>query len=178
MHPKTEIKPDAASVKKILDAGWWGQKKIHGHRAQIHLPSDRQKSVKVYNRHGKPHAKALSKQIIDELYRILPIQSDWTVVEAEWLKGEDKLYLFDVLKLNGKLLNYQNYEQRWSLLPKVYASPYIETLMVYSQLSSCMEVLESEDEDVEGLVFKSRTANGFRDTAIIRCRKISARLPL
>src|SRR5258708_4611846 len=35
MHPKTEIQPSLAAIGKILKAGWVGQMKIHGHRAQI-----------------------------------------------------------------------------------------------------------------------------------------------
>ena len=59
MHPKTEIKPTPEAVAKILSLGWAGQLKIHGHRAQIHLPADSEKDVIVYNRQGRPHGKLL-----------------------------------------------------------------------------------------------------------------------
>ena len=59
MHPKTDIKPDRADVAKVLKAGWWGQLKIHGHRAQIHVPSDPHADVEAYNREGQRHAPAL-----------------------------------------------------------------------------------------------------------------------
>src|SRR5437879_2623969 len=70
MHPKTEISPSRAAVEKMLKAGWVGQMKIHGHRAQIHLPSASNDGAKVepiaYNRQGRPHGKLLPDEITAE----------------------------------------------------------------------------------------------------------------
>src|SRR5262245_18717458 len=103
MHPKTEISPTRASIEKILKAGWQGQLKIHGHRAQIQLSADLTDEIIAYNRQGRPHQKLLPPEIIKELRRVFKPKKDWTVIDAEWLKPENKLYVFDVLKDNGKL---------------------------------------------------------------------------
>jgi ATP-dependent DNA ligase len=169
MHPKTEIQPTRAAIEKILKAGWVGQMKIHGHRAQIHLSQDEEPIA--YNRMGKPHKKLLPKEIVAELLRIVDPQDDWTVVDAEWLKPENKLYLFDVLKKDGKSLRALTYGERWKLLPRAYLSPYIQTLPLLTTVEKCLEVIAKPDEHIEGLVFKSMKTKGFEDTSIIRCRK-------
>src|SRR4051812_33976707 len=89
MHPKSEILPRPELIRRILDSGWVGQLKIHGHRAQIHLSANEKDAVVVYNRQGKPHKKALDPKIIVELRRIFGPKRGWTVLDAEWLKGED-----------------------------------------------------------------------------------------
>ncbi|MGE0173481.1 MAG: hypothetical protein AB7T49_11860 [Oligoflexales bacterium] len=171
IHPKTEIKPDPVLMKKILSEGWWGQKKIHGHRAQVHLSANSTEGTIVYNRHGKPHGVKLSKEIEEELRRILPLKNGWSTVDAEWVKPLNKLFIFDMLKLNGQLLNTSTYEDRYQLLPQVYVSQYVETLPVISQVAKCQEVMETTDPLIEGLVFKSRKTRGFSDSSVVRCRK-------
>jgi ATP-dependent DNA ligase len=172
IHPKTEIKPDPSLIKKILSEGWWAQKKIHGHRAQIHLSSNPADGVLAYNRQGRLHAIKLSKEIEDELRRLLPLKSGWSAVDAEWVKPQNKLYLFDVLKLNGQMLNTMTYEERYQMLPQVYVSQYVETLPIISQVAKCLEIMESTEPLIEGLVFKSRKSRGFSDSSIVRCRKV------
>lgn len=167
MHPKTEIAPTRASVEKTLKAGWIGQTKIHGHRAQIHLS---EKNAIVYNRQGRPHAKALSPEIVTELRRLLPPGEGYTVVDAEWLKPENKVFLFDLLKRDGQLLNRMTYRERHALLPRAYISKHVQTLPLLTTLERCMEVLADPDPLVEGLVFKA-DRKGFEDTSIVRCRK-------
>jgi ATP-dependent DNA ligase len=171
MHPKTEISPSRASVEKILTAGWVGQLKIHGHRAQIHLPADPKEEPIAYNRQGRPHAKLLPDEIVRELRRVFDLTEDWTIVDTEWLKPENKLFVFDCLKLNGKLLRTSTYLERWKLLPRMYISPHIQTLPLLTTVEKCMEVLAGEDPLLEGLVFKSAQSKGFEDTSIVRCRK-------
>ncbi len=173
MHPKTEISPTPAAVEKMLKAGWVGQIKIHGHRAQIHLPADSNEAPIVYNRMGRPHKKLLPDKIVAELRRLIPVKKDWTVIDAEWLKPEDKIYIFDILKSNGLLLRGLTYLERSQLLPKLYISPYLQTLPHLTTSTKCLEVLASTDANVEGLVFKSRDSKGFEDTSIVRCRKRS-----
>lgn len=171
MHPKTEIRPTPEAVAKILAIGWAGQLKIHGHRAQIHLPADPEKEVVVYNRQGRPHKKLLPEMIEVELRRILKPESDWTVIDAEWLKPENKLFLFDILKLNGENLRRLTYEDRYKLLPRAYLSPFVQTLPLLTTQEKCLAALASPEEHIEGLVFKALKSKGFDDTSIVRCRK-------
>ncbi|MGE0633759.1 MAG: hypothetical protein AB7O96_15200 [Pseudobdellovibrionaceae bacterium] len=175
MHPKTEISPTVASVEKILKAGWVGQMKVHGHRAQIHLPADPNEEAIAYNRQGRPHKKLLPDEIVQELRRIFQPKEGWTVIDSEWLKPENKLFVFDVLKLDDKLLRTMTYSERWKLLPKLYISPNVQTLPLLSTSAKCMEVLARTEEYIEGLVFKSLNTKGFEDSSIVRCRKRPAR---
>lgn len=176
MHPKTEIMASPASLRKILDAGWVGQVKIHGHRAQIHLSADPSDETIVYNRQGRPHKKLLPDEMIAELRRVFDLKEKWTVLDAEWIKPENKLYIFDILKKDGELLRRLTYPERYKLLPREYLSPYIQTLPLITTLEKCQKVLSDADEKVEGLVFKSTTSPGFSDSSIIRCRKREARI--
>lgn len=171
MHPKTEVRPDPATIRRILDNDWWGQLKIHGHRAQIHISADPDAEALVYTRSGKLHERSLSKEMVNELRRILQPMSGYTVVEGEWLKPEDKLFLFDYLKKDGKLLDQLSYEERWQLLPKLYISPRVETLGVLKTVDECLNALRRPEEWVEGIVLKARKSKGFFDRSIIRCRK-------
>jgi ATP-dependent DNA ligase len=171
MHPKTEVKPMRESVEKILAAGWAGQTKIHGHRAQVHLHADPSMEPIVYNRQGRPHKKLLPPEIANELRRILELERDWTVIDGEWLKPEGKMFIFDILKENGKSLRPLTYADRYERLPKSYISPHVKTLPLLTTSAKCLEVLESSEAHVEGLVFKALTAKGFDDTSIVRCRK-------
>lgn len=171
MHPKTEISPTRAAVEKILKAGWVGQMKIHGHRAQIHISADPDEEVVVYNRQGKPHKMLLPDEITMELRRILDLEKGWTVIDAEWIKPESKLYIFDILKSNEESLKKLTYAERWKLLPTAYISPFIKTLPLLSTPEKCMAVLATTEAYIEGLVFKSLSSKGFADTSIVRCRK-------
>ncbi len=171
MHPKTEISPTRTAVDKILRAGWVGQVKVHGHRAQIHISADSDEAVVAYNRQGRPHSILLPEKIAKELRRVLDLQEGWTVIDAEWLKPKNQLFIFDVLKLNGKVLRRMSYAERFALLPKSYISPHVKTLPLLTTPEKCMDILASEEDHIEGLVFKSLTTKGFEDTSIIRCRK-------
>ncbi len=175
MHPKTEILPERAVVEKILRAGWVGQLKIHGHRAQIHLSADPEESSLAYNRQGKLHKKLLPEKILVELKRVFSLEEDWTVLDTEWIKPENKLYVFDILKMNGKALRRLSYLERYQLLPKDYISPHIQTLPLLSTVEKCMAALEREEDFIEGLVFKSPASKGFSDSSIVRCRKRKTR---
>ena len=171
MHPKTEIAPTRASVEKILRAGWAGQLKIHGHRAQIHISADESDETIAYNRQGRPHKKLLSDEIIEELRRILGLGKGWTVIDAEWMKPDGKLYLFDILKLDDELLRHKSYADRYKLLPTSFISPHVKVLPLLTTPEKCMEVLANTQDHIEGLVFKSLTTKGFEDSSIVRCRK-------
>ena len=171
MHPKTEILPSSEAIARILQNGWMGQLKIHGHRAQIHIPSESTESLIAYTRQGKRHSLGLSPSMIEELCRVLRPKQGWNVVDAEWLKGEEKLFLFDFLKKEGEVLSKKTFPERWALLPRAFISPHLKVLPLIRDLASCMKVLESDQPDSEGLVFKSGTSIGFSDTSIVRCRK-------
>jgi ATP-dependent DNA ligase len=171
MHPKTEIGPVPRAIAAVLKAGWAGQAKVLGHRAQIHLSADPRESVVAYNRHGRPHKKILPPKMAEELKRIFPLTRGWTVVDGEWLKTKNRLFIFDVMKLNDKSLRSLSYAERYQFLPRLYISPHVRTLPLLMSVPKCMEVLASSDEDIEGLVFKSLRARGFEDSSIIRCRR-------
>ncbi len=171
MHPKTEVSPTLASVEKLLRAGWAGQMKVHGHRAQIHLSADPADDVVAYNRQGSPHKKLLPPEIEAELRRILDLRKGWTVIDCEWLKPQGKLFLFDVLKQNDETTRRLTYEERWKLLPRAYISRHVQTLPLLTTAEKCIEVLKRTEDHVEGLVFKALKTKGFEDTSIIRCRK-------
>jgi hypothetical protein len=173
-HPKTEIAPTAEAVGKILKAGWIGQRKVHGHRVQLHIPADPDDQILAFNRQGRLHTKELSPEIISEIRRVLAPKKGWNIVEGEWLKPKDLIYLFDFIKKDGELLNRRSYADRYRELPRDYLSPHLRTLPVFTTVERCMELLASEDPETEGLVFKSASP-GFGDTTIIRCRTVRAR---
>lgn len=169
LHPKSAIPPERPAIKKLLDAGWWGQVKINGHRTQIHVPKDANLPLLIYTRQGTLHKKKFSPLMTRDVRRLFTPHTGWTVIDAEWHKSTDRLYVFDVLRFNGKPLDSYTYRDRYSLLPRVYASETIETLPVLKSVDQCLTLLSSRDERIEGLVFKFPSSEGFLDTSIIRC---------
>jgi hypothetical protein len=157
IHPKTEIRPTADSIRKILEAGWVGQLKIHGHRAQIHLPSsevdsgaaDSEDDVLVYNRQGQLHKKVLPPRLLFELQRIYTPSAGWNVIDAEWIKSDDRIFVFDFLKREGQTLHRLNFQERWKRLPRAYVSPLIQTLPVLTDL----DVMAALVSGAEGISF-------------------------
>lgn len=170
-HPKTEIRAERAAVQRALDAGWVGQMKIHGHRAQIHISADPSDAPIIYNRQGQPHQKFFSSEVITELRRLFSPIKDWSAIDAEWIKSDDKIYVFDFLKKDGLVLSRLNYTERHALLPKDFISPHFQVLPVLTNTEKCLEILKSDNAQIEGLVFKSPETIGFSDTSIVRCRK-------
>lgn len=172
MHPKKGIRPSPEVISKILRSGWVAQKKINGHRAQIHLLAGAPEGTVVYNRQGRPHKIPLPEKTIGELFRIFKPAAGWTVLDGEWIKKINRVYIFDLLKKDGETLRNLTYEQRHALLPRDYISPFVRTLPILRTLETCLLALEQPDDSVEGLVFKSPTRKGFEDSSIIRCRKL------
>lgn len=170
IHPKTEIRPTAEAIRKILDAGWRAQLKIHGHRAQIHVSSGSSPEILAYNRQGQLHKKDIPALLRDEVCRLFTPSQSWNVIDAEWLKSDDKLYVFDFIKLEGNMLHRLNFMERWKYIPRDYISPAIQTLGILSTLDQCLEALARPEEFIEGLVFRSPSP-GFEDSSIIRCRR-------
>ncbi len=171
MHPKSEILPEPEAISRILANGWVGQLKIHGHRAQIHIPSDPKEHLIAYTRQGKRHSVDLTPSMIKELTRLFRPIKGWNVIDAEWLKPRKKLFIFDFLKQEGILLRDKTYPERFALLPRAFLSPHLSVLPLLRDLPSCLEAMNSKAAHVEGLVFKSTKSTGFSDTSIIRCRK-------
>lgn len=170
-HPKSGIRPLAEAIRRILDAGWVAQLKIHGHRVQLHVPSDRKKSLRALNRQGQAHRKALSPAMEAEIRRLFTPKEGWNVIDGEWLKDEGKIHVFDFLRHEGEVLRRLTFPERYERLPRLYLSPHLSTLPLIRDLKGCLEALEGEKPHVEGLVFRSLTTPGFPDTSIIRCRK-------
>lgn len=174
MHPKTEIKPTSEAIQKILDLGWVGQLKIHGHRAQIHISSDPNEEIIAYNRQGRTHKKVIPTLMVSELRRLFTPAQGWNVIDTEWLKDkpdmEDRIYVFDFLKKENQSLGRLNFQERWKMLPRAYLSPVMQTLPILGTLQQCLTALEKPDVYIEGLIFKSPSP-GFEDTSIIRCRR-------
>ncbi len=170
MHPKTEIRPSRDSIQRILEAGWVGQLKIHGHRAQIHISSDPGEDLIAYNRQGQLHKKEIPAPMISELRRVFSPEKGWNVIDAEWIKTEDRLYVFDFIKKEDRFLGRLNFRERWAMLPRAYISPYIQTLPILDTLEQCLDALSRPETSIEGLVFKSSSV-GFEDTSIVRCRR-------
>lgn len=169
-HPKTGITPSVESIQRILAQGWVGQTKIHGHRCQLHIPPEGREVV-AFNRQGHKHALPLTPKMVDEILRLFRPEQGWNVIDAEWVKPKETIYIFDWLKQDGQLLSKLTYPERWELLPRAYLSPHLKTLPLLREVKDCLKVLESKDPLVEGLVFKSPSRAGFSDTSVIRCRK-------
>lgn len=171
IHPKASIAPTPEAIKNILKAGWWGQVKIHGHRAQIHLPAKDHHEIVVFNRQGQLHQKKLPEKLAFELMRVFKPKKDWNVIDGEWLKATDQLFIFDALKWEGRLLDRLSYQERFSILPRVFGISDIQVLSPLRTVEACLQVLYDVNPVIEGLVFKSPTTKGFSDTAVVRCRR-------
>ncbi len=169
-HPKTSIRADVQAIQRILSHGWAAQLKIHGHRAQIHIPADSSQRLLVYNRQGQLHKVQPSAELAADLYRLFAPQFDWTVIDTEWLKASRKIFVFDILKRSGELQHSKCYRERYDLLPRIYRSEYIETLPLIYSAKRCMEQMQKAPDYVEGLVLKSLETKGFHDTSLVRCR--------
>lgn len=175
MHPKSEILPEPSAIEKILGMGWVGQLKVHGHRAQLHIPSEKSAKILAFNRQGKLHKKTLSAKIEKEIFRLFRPSKGWNVIDAEWLKEEEKIFVFDFLKKDGEILRKMTFPERHTLLPRAFISPHLLVLPIVRDLAACLKILASEDPHTEGLVFKSTTSAGFSDTSIVRCRRRQSR---
>ena len=170
MHPKSEIAPTEEAISRILALGWVGQMKIHGHRAQVHIPADETKPIVVYTRQGRQHSIEMPAPMVKELRRVFTPVKGYNVLDTEWLKPSKKLFVFDILKKEGEVLRGKTFSQRYALLPRAFISPSVSVLPLITDLSGCLKVLRSKGAHIEGLVFKSNRS-GFADTSIVRCRK-------
>lgn len=172
-HPKANINPTREKVQTVLKRGWCGQRKMNGHRAQLHIFPDGR--IVHFTRDGKPHTKPLTVELIKDLRAMT--EGKLVVMEAEWLKGLNRMFFFDVLHAEGKTLTMSNYAERHALLCKKFkAGPHIHLLEKIETLDECMEILQGEDETVEGLVFKDQQGKGWSDNGIVRCLKVGIKV--
>jgi ATP-dependent DNA ligase len=170
-HPKGELPPKKEDISNLIRWGWWGQKKVNGYRCQIHISSEGE--VKYFTRQGTAHTRTIPETIKEQLTRHLTPSHGYNVLDAEWQRQQEKIYLFDVLKLEDKLLDRQTFEERHQILRKdlFFIEPNINFLPVYKSVHQCMQVLAKNEDWIEGLVFKLPGNKGWKNDAIIRCRK-------
>jgi hypothetical protein len=171
MHPKTEIRATREAIAKVLARGWVAQAKIHGHRAQIHLSADPEEPPIAYNRQGRRHAMPLPPAMVRELRRLFQPARGWSALDAEWLKPRKKLFVFDILKQEDKVLSSLTFPERHQLLPRLFISPSITVLPILDDVEKCLKLLETEEPEIEGIVLKAGGTRGFHDSSIIRCRR-------
>lgn len=171
-HPKGELPPTEDSVSKYIRWGWWGQKKINGYRCQIHISS--KSEVFYFTRQGRLHTRKVPEIVNEQLLRHLIPTKGFNTFDAEWQRQQETIYLFDVLKLENKLLQNLTYAERYKILRKdlFFIEPNVKFLPVYKSVRQCMQVLNKDDVWVEGLVFKLPDIQGWDNDAIQRCTKV------
>jgi len=122
--------------------------------------------VTAYTRQGSRHTTPLPQNVIDRIREHLKPG----VYDGEWLRGRDRIYLFDVLYWDKSSLTNLNYTERYILLPNL-VTPELVTLPLLKTLTACQRILQQPEDEIEGLVFRLPTARGWPDSAIIRCRR-------
>ena len=164
-HPKTSVAPTERAVVGYMDSGWWGQRKIDGRRAQIHVEGGK---VELWTRQGTRHTWEVPEQVKVELRRYCGDRR-YTVLDGEWADG--RIYLFDILRDDQVLLNQLNYRDRYERLLLPFISPVVQLLPILKTTKQCLAELRRDDPLVEGLVFRDPGARGWFDGAIVRCRR-------
>jgi ATP-dependent DNA ligase len=168
-HPVASCPPRPDAVVRFLKKGWIAQEKINGRRLQVHV--SREGELRFYTRQGTPHTMVVPdpiRKILVDYYR--PNAGDWNALEGEWVPSQQKLYLFDFIIENDKLLSGLCYLDRWKMLRRDFISPNVAVLKWHVKLPEVMKILQSSDEVIEGVVFKHNTTS-FEDRTIVRCRK-------
>jgi ATP-dependent DNA ligase len=172
-HPKTSLVPSVAQYKTYIETlGWIAQPKINGNRIQVCIYPDGK--MLFFTRQGTIHTKPIDQQLKDKLLLHYKPNSDLTVIEGEWLPyGQQKIYLFDILKCEGQDLSGLTYLERYHLLCEAgsFIYPDFRILPIIRTVDKCVEVMEDNNIEIEGLVFKSPYPY-FRDSNIVRCRKV------
>jgi ATP-dependent DNA ligase len=171
-HPIGTVQPTNQNIVKwMTEKNWLAQAKINGRKAQIHLYKG---DVTFYTRHGTLHTANVSKELIAAIKQWFTTQ-ERTVIEAEFIPQEQKIYVFDLIMLNGIYLRDKTYPERHTLLatglPNIMA--HIQILPMLTSVTTAQKLMASDDKNIEGLVFKSKVGVGFSDNFIIRCRKVS-----
>lgn len=169
-HPKCSVEPTRASVEKMLGAGYLAQRKVNGSRAQIHISSSGQ--LVAFTRKGTKHTKGFSMATTEHLITNFRPEKGWTILDAEWQKQEDKVYLFDLIQAGEAMFSGKNFEERYTLLRDQFTlGPGVGFLVLLKDVASCMAMLTDPSPFTEGLVWRLVKDPGFHDASIIRCRK-------
>lgn len=168
-HPNHAIAPQREAIERVLKMGWTGQQKMNGHRLQIHISPKAE--ITTYTRHGRLHTQKLSTELKFS-FEAYADSDGYICLEGEWLKSENQVYLFDILRYKSDTLLFQTYRERYKLLKSIFQiSPHIKLLKTHNKVDDCLRILANKDPKVEGLVFKSLDTKGWPDTAIVRCLK-------
>lgn len=165
-HPKKTLKPESGAIEPYLDKGWVWQKKINGRRLQIViLPTG---ELEFWTRSGTPHTWKVPEEIVKAFQQLYMPTKGWNTIEGEWVKG--KVYLFDILVLEGKLLSNLCYTERHKILNKPFIFPFLSVLPYSTSLKEAIKTLKCTDPMIEGVVLKSPYP-GLGDHNIVRCRR-------
>lgn len=170
--PGGSVLPRADTIGRILSSGWVAQKKMDGARTQVHISSSG--IIDVYTRHGSLHTKDMPDNIKQLLRQHFSSKIGWNVLDCEWLRHQDKLYIFDIMKWGDVSFHTLTYEERYKILSShAIITPEVSILPLYTSIDKCLAVLQEamDDKFLEGLVFKAYTSTGWSDTGMVRCRK-------
>src|SRR4051794_8558577 len=66
-RPRAQILPTPEAVARILGAGWTGQVNIRANHLQIHIPSNEENPVVIYNPTSHPHRRKMPDLVLLEL---------------------------------------------------------------------------------------------------------------
>jgi ATP-dependent DNA ligase len=168
-HPKNGITPEAEHIRGFLELNWIGQAKMNGHRLQIHISPKGQ--MTCFTRQGNLHTKKLSTELEASFLQYAD-KDGILVLDCEWIKSLDQVWLFDVLKYQGRTMMFSSYKERYGILKSIYAiAANIKLSRVLKKEKDCLKVLADPNEIIEGLVLKAWETKGWPDTAIVRCLK-------
>ena len=168
-HPKNGITPEAEHIRGFLELNWIGQAKMNGHRLQIHITPKGQ--MTCFTRQGTLHTKKLSTELEASFLQYAD-KDGILVLDCEWIKSLDQVWLFDVLKYQGRTMMFSSYKERYGILKSIYAiAANIKLSRVLKKEKDCLKVLADPNEIIEGLVLKAWETKGWPDTAIVRCLK-------
>ena len=173
-HPKSTLMPRIDAFEMMIAAGMVGQRKVHGHRAQVHIGSDG--DVVAFTRQGTVHTSKLPGALIEHLADHYRPTEGWMVLDGEWQKQEGRLYLFDLIRLDrAPPLDHLGFVARHTALTTRFViGPHLSLLPILRTVEACWAMIQDPSEYTEGLVFRSPDRAGFHDTSIARCRKSGA----
>lgn len=112
------------AMRYLENPDWWVEQKLDGHRIIVVIddpkePVDQPPITKVLNRNGKAYSKKFDKRIYYSLQGMKNrIHAEYVVYDGELV--EDKLWLFDLLYLDGLITPQSPYRDRRKLLQSMY----------------------------------------------------------
>lgn len=169
-HPKANVAPDRTAINRVMILGFVAQRKVNGHRVQIHVSSDGE--FAAFTRQGKPHTAQIPQNIKEHLIAMARPKSGWTCLDGEWQKQESKIYLFDILRLEDELLSSLTFFERFEKLLGIFRiGPGVSILPIIKDVDGVMELMGDGNKFTEGVVLRNPKEIGWQNTAILRCRK-------